>query len=133
MRLFAPRRATPPAPQSPSYGLTWNRPTTTFTEKVSESIADAEALVPAETATPDPIVHLQQAVRLSPTQYRDGARGVHEHFRAGRVVILDLTSVEERTALRFVDFSIGLILGSRGTFFQVSSTVILLTPRATAD
>ncbi|CRK57715.1 hypothetical protein [Alloactinosynnema sp. L-07] len=58
---------------------------------------------------------------------------MHEHFRAGRVVILDLTSVEERTALRFVDFSIGLILGSRGTFFQVSSTVILLTPRATAD
>lgn len=118
--------------QSPVRSIDWNTRKDANTGKVSLSIADAEALIPSEaTTSADPIVHLQQAVRISPDQYRDAVRDIGEHYGTGRVVIVDLAVVDENTAVRLVDFCSGLTLGSNGTFFQVSTTVLLLTPRVT--
>jgi SepF-like predicted cell division protein (DUF552 family) len=98
--------------------------------RVAAVMADAEELASLEAGLPvDPVVHLQQAVRLTPSGYRDAARQISEHFRAGHVVIVDLATVEENVASRLVDFCSGTTLGSRGLFYQVSSTVLLLTPR----
>ncbi|MEV0703182.1 cell division protein SepF [Saccharopolyspora sp. NPDC050389] len=79
---------------------------------------------------PNPAVHLQQAVRVSPSTYRESARQVHESLQRGRVVILDLAGTDESTAARLIDFCSAITLASRGVLQQLSSTVLLITPHS---
>ncbi|WP_410666070.1 cell division protein SepF [Amycolatopsis sp. lyj-84] len=77
---------------------------------------------------PNPAVQLQQAVRLSPSAYRESTREVVENLRAGRVVILDLATSEHETAARLIDFCSAFTLATRGLMQQLTSTVLVLTP-----
>jgi FtsZ-interacting cell division protein YlmF len=46
-------------------------------------------------------------------------------------VIVDLAALDEDAAIRLVEFCGGFTLGGGGTLFQISGTVLLLTPDRT--
>ncbi|GAA2779394.1 cell division protein SepF [Crossiella cryophila] len=128
--LVAHRLTRPESAAIGTRAVSWDELNKGRAGKVTASIADAEELASLEAAPPaNPVVHLQQAIRLVPSDYRDAARQISDHFRAGHVVIVDLAAADEATACRLVDFCSGTTLVSRGVFYQVSSTVVLLTPR----
>ncbi|WP_417999976.1 cell division protein SepF [Kibdelosporangium phytohabitans] len=78
------------------------------------SVKEAEHLASLESAQPpDPVVHLQQAVRIKPTTHRESAHQICENYRSGHVVIVDLASTDEVTAARLGDFCSGMITASR--------------------
>jgi cell division inhibitor SepF len=64
---------------------------------------------------------------LRPRSYNE-VREIGRAFRGGTPVLIDLTQMEESDARRIVDFSAGMIFGSRGSLERVSSNVFLLTP-----
>lgn len=76
----------------------------------------------------DPLVRLQDAVRLAPHDYRSTVSTLSNHIRSGRVVSLDLSGLEQRDAARLEDFSSGLMSASSGWIFRVSGAVLILTP-----
>nr|WP_281400903.1 cell division protein SepF [Amycolatopsis umgeniensis] len=75
---------------------------------------------------------MQQAVRITPSVYRESTRQVVDNLQAGRVVILDLAASEHETAARLIDFCSAFTLATRGLMQQLTSTVIVLTPPAGA-
>ena len=66
-------------------------------------------------------------VVFHPTSYRE-SRAVGEHFRAGDVVVLDLTAMEAEPMHRLVDFVSGLVFGLQGNIDRVSVYVLVLAP-----
>ncbi|MBW4721471.1 cell division protein SepF [Saccharothrix obliqua] len=122
VRVTAPRAARP-APPPP-------RPVAQHAgDSVGTAIAEVEALTGRGGGPPpDATVHLGETVRLTPTDHRDAEWHVVEHLRAGHVVIIDLSALDETAATRLVEFCGGFTLGGGGTFFQISGTVVLLTP-----
>ena len=64
-------------------------------------------------------------VVFHPTSYRE-SRAVGEHFRAGDVVVLDLTAMDAEPMHRLVVFVSGL--GLQGNIDRVSAYVLVLAP-----
>jgi SepF-like predicted cell division protein (DUF552 family) len=99
--------------------------------KLTAAFEDSEWLATLSgSPPPNPAVHLQQAVHLSPSTYRESARQITESLQHGRVVILDLAGTSEDIALRLIDFCSATSLASRGVIQQLSSTVLLVTPHS---
>jgi len=62
-----------------------------------------------------------------PASYND-AKQVGEHYRQGVPVIINLTELDDRSAMRLIDFCAGLTFGLRGTLERVTNKVFLLSP-----
>ncbi|WP_433261647.1 cell division protein SepF [Actinosynnema sp. CS-041913] len=121
VRVAAPRVA-PPTPPPP-------RPVIRHPgDSVATAITEVEALTGRGGGPPaDATVHLGETIRLTPTEPRDAEWHVVEHLRAGHVVIVDLSALDEDAATRLVEFCGGFTMGGGGTFFQISGAVVLLT------
>ncbi|WP_390622650.1 cell division protein SepF [Amycolatopsis viridis] len=96
---------------------------------VSQAAAEAEESASAVAVQPpDSVVHLQQAIRVAPVVFAEDSRQITQYYRAGRVVLVDLSASAPGVAVRIVDFCSGLTIGSAGVLFPVAGTVLLLTP-----
>ena len=62
-----------------------------------------------------------------PASYND-AKQVGEHYRHGVPVIINLTELDDRSAMRLIDFCAGLTFGLHGTLERVTNKVFLLSP-----
>lgn len=62
-----------------------------------------------------------------PASYND-AKQVGEHFRQNVPVIINLTELDDRSAMRLIDFCAGLTFGLHGTLERVTNKVFLLSP-----
>lgn len=62
-----------------------------------------------------------------PASYND-AKQVGEHFRQNVPVIINLTELDDRSAMRLIDFCAGLTFGLQGTLERVTNKVFLLSP-----
>ncbi|MCA1824663.1 MAG: cell division protein SepF [Frankia sp.] len=62
-----------------------------------------------------------------PVSYND-AKGIGEHFRDGVPVIMNLSEMDDRNAMRLIDFAAGLTFGLRGRLEKVTNKVFLLSP-----
>lgn len=99
--------------------------------KLAQSLQDADWLATLEAhPAPDPVVHLQQAIQVHPSTFRESTQKIREQFRVGRVIILDLADTEEEMAVRLVDFCSAMTLASHGVLYRLSSSVLLITPPA---
>lgn len=76
----------------------------------------------------NPSVHLGAAVRFTPLDYQSSVPEIMQSFREGRVVSIDLGSMDRHQAARLVDFCSGLTAVDSGWIFQVTDKVIVLTP-----
>ncbi|WP_123686192.1 cell division protein SepF [Amycolatopsis thermoflava] len=100
-----------------------------FSPTVSQAAAEAEESASAVAVQPpDPVVHLQQAIRVAPVVFAEDSRQITQYYRAGRVVLVDLSASAPGVAVRIVDFCSGLTIGSAGVLFPIAGTVLLLTP-----
>ena len=62
-----------------------------------------------------------------PASYND-AKQVGEHYRQNVPVIINLTELDDRSAMRLIDFCAGLTFGLQGTLERVTNKVFLLSP-----
>ena len=62
-----------------------------------------------------------------PASYND-AKQVGEHYRQNVPVIINLTELDDRSAMRLIDFCAGLTFGLAGTLERVTNKVFLLSP-----
>ncbi|MCR6484574.1 cell division protein SepF [Amycolatopsis sp. OK19-0408] len=100
------------------------------TTTLTAALEDSEWLASTSGAQPpSAAVHLQQAVHIGPSSYREAARELSESLLAGRVVVLDLAGTTPDTAARLVDYCSGFTRATRTLVQQLSSTVIVLTPQ----
>lgn len=76
----------------------------------------------------DPSVRLQGSIRYTPTDYREAAVEISQHFRAGRIISLDLRNMDRHQGARLVDFCSGLTSAWAGWIFLVAEEVIVITP-----
>lgn len=76
----------------------------------------------------NPSVHLGAAVRFTPLDYQSSVYEVMQSFREGHVVSIDLGRMDNHQAARLVDFCSGLTAVDSGWIFQVTDSVIVLTP-----
>lgn len=76
----------------------------------------------------NPSVHLEAALRFVPRDYQGSAPEIAQCFREGRVLSIDLGSMESDQAARLVDFCSGMTSVCSGWIFQVAESVIVLTP-----
>lgn len=98
---------------------------------VTAALEDLEWLASASgSLPPSAAVHLQQAVHIGPSSYREAAREISESLLAGRVVVLDLAGAAPETAARLIDYCSGFTRATRSLVQQLSSTVLVLTPQA---
>ncbi|WIX76716.1 cell division protein SepF [Amycolatopsis carbonis] len=67
--------------------------------------------------------------RFTPLSFGD-ARAIGEAYRKGEAVLIDLTQLSDRIAVRFVDFSAGLGFQAGGQMSRVASKVYLLAHAA---
>ena len=67
----------------------------------------------------DGLVTVPETVVERPRGFGDG-KGLGENFRAGRAVVLDLSSMARDDARRMVDFAAGLVFGLDGTMQKVT-------------
>lgn len=79
----------------------------------------AVALAPAEDFVEDGLVTVPETVVERPRNFGDG-KSLGEHFRAGRAVVLDLSTMASGDARRMVDFAAGLVFGLDGRMEKVA-------------
>ncbi|PAY24334.1 cell division protein SepF [Dietzia natronolimnaea] len=79
----------------------------------------AVALAPEEDFVEDGLVTLPETVVERPRGFGDG-KSLGEHFRAGRAVVLDLSTMASGDARRMVDFAAGLVFGLDGRMEKVT-------------
>ena len=79
----------------------------------------AVALAPEEDFIEDGLVTVPETVVERPRGFGDG-KSLGEHFRAGRAVVLDLSTMASGDARRMVDFAAGLVFGLDGRMEKVS-------------
>lgn len=121
---------TPTSEPVPAASPVWPASGSPGGSSLVSALEDAEGLSSFEATSPgDPLVHLQQAVQVSSSNYREAAQKILESYRAGRVVIVDLSTTKGTVSVRLIDFCSAMTLISRGSFFQISSTALVLTPR----
>jgi len=58
------------------------------------------------------------------------AAAIGEHFNQGATIILNLASVEQKQAQRFVDFTSGMAFATGGRIEEITSRVYMLIPAA---
>lgn len=78
----------------------------------------AVALAPEEDFVEDGLVTVPETVVERPRGFGDG-KSLGEHFRAGRAVVLDLSTMASSDARRMVDFAAGLVFGLDGRMEKV--------------
>lgn len=78
----------------------------------------AVALAPEEDFVEDGLVTMPETVVERPRGFGDG-KSLGEHFRDGRAVVLDLSSMAKDDARRMVDFAAGLVFGLDGRMEKV--------------
>lgn len=79
----------------------------------------AVALAPEEEFVEDGLVTVPETVVERPRGFGDG-KSLGEHFRAGRAVVLDLSTMAAGDARRMVDFAAGLVFGLDGRMEKVA-------------
>ncbi len=79
----------------------------------------AVALAPEEDFVEDGLVVVPETVVERPRGFGDG-KSLGEHFREGRAVVLDLSSMARDDARRMVDFAAGLVFGLDGRMEKVA-------------
>ena len=79
----------------------------------------AVALAPEEEFVEDGLVTVPETVVERPRGFGDG-KSLGEHFRAGRAVVLDLSTMAGGDARRMVDFAAGLVFGLDGRMEKVA-------------
>ena len=79
----------------------------------------AVALAPEEDFIEDGLVTVPETVVERPRGFGDG-KSLGEHFRAGRAVVLDLSTMASADARRMVDFAAGLVFGLDGRMEKVA-------------
>jgi len=79
----------------------------------------AVALAPEEDFVEDGLVTVPETVVERPRGFGDG-KSLGEHFRAGRAVVLDLSTMASGDARRMVDFAAGLVFGLDGRMKKVA-------------
>ncbi|MDV6300321.1 cell division protein SepF [Dietzia maris] len=79
----------------------------------------AVALAPEEDFVEDGLVTVPETVVERPRGFGDG-KSLGEHFRAGRAVVLDLSTMASGDARRMVDFAAGLVFGLDGRMEKVA-------------
>ncbi|MFL0579394.1 cell division protein SepF [Dietzia sp. 179-F 9C3 NHS] len=79
----------------------------------------AVALAPEEDFVEDGLVTVPETVVERPRGFGDG-KSLGEHFREGRAVVLDLSSMARDDARRMVDFAAGLVFGLDGRMEKVA-------------
>ncbi|HVE64292.1 MAG TPA: cell division protein SepF [Mycobacteriales bacterium] len=77
---------------------------------------------PAEAATPP-----YRISTFQPVAYND-IQKIGERYREGFPVIMNLTEMDDKSAMRLIDFASGLIFGLHGTIEKVTNKVFLLSP-----
>ncbi len=75
----------------------------------------------ADAATPYKISTFQ------PVAYND-IQKIGERYREGFPVIMNLTEMDDKGAMRLIDFASGLIFGMHGSIEKVTNKVFLLSP-----
>ena len=83
------------------------------------STRGAVALAPEEDFVEDGLVTVPETVVERPRGFGDG-KSLGEHFRAGRAVVLDLSTMAGPDARRMVDFAAGLVFGLDGRMEKVA-------------
>jgi len=78
----------------------------------------AVALAPEDEFVEDGLVTVPETVVERPRGFGDG-KSLGEHFRAGRAVVLDLSTMASGDARRMVDFAAGLVFGLDGRMEKV--------------
>lgn len=78
----------------------------------------AVALAPEEEFVEDGLVTVPETVVERPRGFGDG-KSLGEHFREGRAVVLDLSTMASGDARRMVDFAAGLVFGLDGRMEKV--------------
>jgi FtsZ-interacting cell division protein YlmF len=73
-------------------------------------------------------IHLANAVRYSPTDFEVARREVADSYKQQRVVSLDLSDIDARSAARLIDFCSGLLAAKPGWLFRLSESVVVLAP-----
>lgn len=79
----------------------------------------AVALAPEEDFVEDGLVTVPETVVERPRGFGDG-KSLGDHFRAGRAVVLDLSTMASGDARRMVDFAAGLVFGLDGRMEKVA-------------
>jgi|SRR5690625_1135072 len=79
----------------------------------------AVALAPEDDFVEDGLVTVPETVVERPRGFGDG-KSLGEHFRAGRAVVLDLSTMASGDARRMVDFAAGLVFGLDGRMEKVA-------------
>jgi len=82
---------------------------------------DSFSRVAVEPATPYKISTFQ------PVAYND-IQKIGERYREGFPVIMNLTEMDDKSAMRLIDFASGLIFGMHGSIEKVTNKVFLLSP-----
>jgi len=77
---------------------------------------------PAEPVTPP-----YRISTFQPVAYND-IQKIGERYREGFPVIMNLTEMDDKSAMRLIDFASGLIFGLHGTIEKVTNKVFLLSP-----
>lgn len=77
------------------------------------------ALAPEEDFVEDGLVTVPETVVERPRGFGDG-KSLGDHFRAGRAVVLDLSTMASGDARRMVDFAAGLVFGLDGRMEKVA-------------
>lgn len=77
---------------------------------------------PAEPVTPP-----YRISTFQPVAYND-IQKIGERYREGFPVIMNLTEMDDKSAMRLIDFASGLIFGLHGSIEKVTNKVFLLSP-----
>ena len=87
----------------------------------SRAEEDGFARVAVDPVTPYKISTFQ------PVAYND-IQKIGERYREGFPVIMNLTEMDDKSAMRLIDFASGLIFGMHGSIEKVTNKVFLLSP-----
>jgi cell division inhibitor SepF len=81
----------------------------------------------------NPSVHLSEIIRISPGSYQAAVREIPAYFLDGRVISVDMNSMDSHEAARLVDFCSGMVAGGSGWIFRATDRVLVLTPTTKAE
>ena len=75
----------------------------------------------------EPVTPTYKITTFQPVAYND-IQKIGERYREGFPVIMNLTEMDDKSAMRLIDFASGLIFGLHGTIEKVTNKVFLLSP-----
>jgi cell division inhibitor SepF len=96
-------------------------------EQVGSLAVDVDRTRSFEAVSAESKVPTYRITTFVPASYND-AKQVGEHFRQNVPVIINLTELDDRSAMRLIDFCAGLTFGLHGTLERVTNKVFLLSP-----